>query len=342
MKNLFQTIKKSKVSSIYFGISIALLVLLTSAWIVDEKKNHARISELETESAKSCKLKIVRKNNQEGLAKPFIMSDMETESMCLSGIKQNAEICIDKSKENNTITNASIYMRSLQTGEWFTINDELGYQPGSLFKLPVLMTYMKLSESNPSLLSTQITFDNTKAMIPNQSFGVASKVKSGGTYSVQFLLEEMAINSDNNATFLLNSMLDKIALNKMLTDLEIPNTSMQDMNYTIKASDYSKFFRVLFNCTYLNEKNSNYVLNILTKSPFKSGITKNLPGDVKCSHKFGEYSNGNGVTQLHESGIVYILNHPYIITILSRGNDKMKLPNFISELSQSVYNNINS
>ena len=55
------------------------------------------------------------------------------------------------------------------------------------------------------------------------------------------------------------------------------------------------------------------------------------------SKPFGENNTADS-KQLHESGIIYLGTHPYLITIMTKGTDLNKLPDVISSLSKDVFN----
>jgi beta-lactamase class A len=337
MKNMINSLLQKKVSGLTLIITLFVFSVTTIAWIIDKKKDSKTINTLKENSTSACKLKTYRKPNGIQLTHPLIMNEMVFESKCMEHIKAAGENIIEKNKKNNIISDASVYFRNLESGECITINDDVKYNPGSLFKLPVLMTYLKLSETNTQLLNSSITYDAVMPNTPAQTFGEQSKIKFGGTYTIKMLLEEMAINSDNNATMLLNNFLDTKVLNQIFTDLEIEVPDMHNIKYAVSAKDYSKFLRVLYNSTYLNDENSEYALQILTKSPFKAGITKNLLSGTVCAHKFGEFGDAYGNVQLHESAIVYVNKQPYLLTIMSKGSDVKALPNFIASLATTLH-----
>jgi beta-lactamase class A len=57
-------------------------------------------------------------------------------------------------------------------------------------------------------------------------------------------------------------------------------------------------------------------------------------------HKFGEAGDANE-KQLHESAIIYLDNNPYLLTIMTKGNDMKKLPDVINQISALIYQNMN-
>ena len=140
----------------------------------------------------------------------------------------------------------------------------------------------------------------------------------------------------NFVTLLLNRELDISELNSLFSTLGIHEMNMLNTRYTITASDYSKFMRVLYNATYLNVKNSQYALTLLTNSTFNRGLTRELPKDLVVAHKFGENVSGD-IRQLHESGIVYTGSRTYLITVMTKGEKVADLAEVIRDISNNVY-----
>ena len=129
--------------------------------------------------------------------------------------------------------------------------------------------------------------------------------------------------------------------NKVYTDLgiNISNLNSRD-HFHLSARQYSVFFKILFNATYLNNEHSEFAASMLCESDFKDGLIKELPQNVKVAHKFGE-TGTQSMQELSESGIVYLKDKTYLITIMTRGREQQKLATVISEISKLVYNTIN-
>ena len=174
--------------------------------------------------------------------------------------------------------------------------------------------------------------------MPPQSYNT-TEIKPGKSYTVRELLYHTIVNSDNHSTYLLNANMNIPAFYKLFADLGFPTPNLSDNNYQITSADYSKFIRILFNSSYLSRKNSEYALDLLSKSTFNDGLSKYIPKEITVAHKFGEYGFPSTVfqKQLHESGIVYLNNYPYLITIFTGGNRLEDLPPVISTLSKTVY-----
>jgi beta-lactamase class A len=212
--------------------------------------------------------------------------------------------------------------------------------PASLMKVPFLITYLKMSEKNPSLLNEKYTFNNTYNSAKTQEI-LSKSIEPGKSYTVKELIQSMIQYSDNNATFLLAEHIDNDVLNAVFTDFGLQKPQMGSSNLFMSADEYSRFMRALINGTYLTKANSEMAIDILTQSVFDQGIQHDLPKSIAIAHKFGESGNEKE-QQLHESGIVYLENKPYLITVMTKGSNKLKLEEVIQKISYKVFNSMKS
>jgi beta-lactamase class A len=208
-------------------------------------------------------------------------------------------------------------------------------------KLPVLITYLKLSEMHPEILNKKLMITSMPKGFPLQSYN-SKQIEVGKQYTVKELLEYMISYSDNNATYLLNNNLDLQAFKKAFTDLHLIVPDLTDRMYTTTTKEYSTFFEVLYNAGYLSIENSELAMQLLSRCDFTKGFTAGLPAGVPVAHKFGEWSDSKTIHELHETGIIYINKKAYIFSVMTRGDDVMKLPKVISTLTKSVYDNLST
>lgn len=247
---------------------------------------------------------------------------------------------IDKAVSDNKVNLVSVYFRDLNNGTWFGINDSEKFFPASLMKLPILIYYLKQAEANPKILEEQIEYNKGDGSVP-QYFDTKSPVVIGKTYAVKNLLEQTIIKSDNNAALLLFQAAGKDKFIKFFKDfgLDIPIESSQDY---INVRTYGTFFRVLFNSSYLSNTYSESALKLLSEIDFKAGLNAKLPSSVVVSHKFGETENASkDIKQLHDCGIVYYPNKPYLICVMTRGKDFDLLASVIADVSKVTYDEVN-
>ncbi len=313
-----------------FSVVISLMASAgIYAWISRKDNTTVAINSVK----RNCEYNIKRISGLK-FVKPILWVDENCESDELAGTKIKLTEIIEKYKQTGEANTASVYLRV--NGKWTVINPDDKYDPGSLFKVPVLITILKMEEDRPGFLNMPVVYKNKVETGKNIAY--ASKtIQLGQTYTIRELLTYMIKYSDNAATILLENNMDNKILQKLFSDVgvEVPNIYADKYQFT--ASDYSLFMRVIFNAGYLTIKNSEFAAELLSECDFKEGIVKGIPAGTKIAHKFGE-SGDQTEKQLHESAVVYLDNGSgYLLTIMTRGKDMKKLSNLIGEISRAVY-----
>ena len=241
----------------------------------------------------------------------------------------------------------SVYIINYHTGQWVGVNENDKYDPASMLKVPLMIAYYQAAEKNPSILDQKISFNGDDQNI-GEYFKSSDDIKPGQAYSTNDLIQSMIINSDNTAAVLLTKNIDSNSLSDIYTDLGLP-VPVEGANVQyLSAKLYADFFRILYNATYLSRDYSQKALELLSNPDFPQGIRAGIPTGTIAAQKFGERSvyDGNNVLQsreLHDCGIVYKPDAPYLICIMSRSKTASfdTLAKNISDLSALVYKNIN-
>jgi beta-lactamase class A len=267
---------------------------------------------------------------------PIISVEPVNESEKFAIIKEEISSYILKEKQKDSLLSVSLYFREFSKGEWFSINQSGRYYPGSLVKTGVLMTYLIMAENDQNLLNKEVVYQGWKGFkFPDEHYQ-SDTVVEGQKYKIKQLLEYMIKYSDNRATLFLVNHMDTVIFKKEFTDLGIPVPHLTDFSFTLNVKEYSMILMALYNAGYLRKRASEDALSLLTESVFKDGLLKELPVSVVVAHKYGE--SGNGVIhELHESGIVYLQNKSYLITIMTRGTNWNVLSDAIGHISHLVY-----
>ena len=265
--------------------------------------------------------------------------DNTCQSERLSSLKYELSNLFKKYRESGVLSAASLYLKDYNSNGWIAINENETYSPGSLLKVPSLITLLKMSEKNPGFLNKKIVFNKHYDVQVNPQY-LSKSIKFGETYTVKELMSYMIKYSDNNATLLLNELTDVKMFKKLFTDFGLKEIDWNGADYLMTVTDYSEFLRALFNASYLNIENSDFALELLSKSDFKEGFSKGIPANVNMSEKFGESGNLD-MKELHETAIIFLANKPYIITIMTKGKELEKLPEVLKESSYLVYNHLN-
>ena len=277
-----------------------------------------------------CSYNIKRLHGYEYI-KPLEYAEPEHESALYNSFKTKVEALVAEKKKSGLLNNASVYLRDFKKGNWMSFQGKVPFHPGSLIKVPILISYLKFEEHQPGILNAPVTFEAGQ-YIPSQSYN-SKQIEVGKTYTIKQLLEYMIKYSDNNATFLLKKNLDVAQFKKTYDNVGLPVPNIMDVNYSLSAEDFSVFLKVLFNAGYLSIENSEYAIKLLTECDFKDGFVKGLPAGTPIAHKFGEWGDGGVNHELHESGIIYIDGEAYILTVMTSGKSIPELAKTIQELS---------
>ncbi len=257
---------------------------------------------------------------------------------------------IQEKKRNKDITSISVYFRDLNNGPWFGIDERLEFFPASLMKLPTSMNFFKLAEGRPSLLKERLVLKE-KIVFPNevQTIPPSEEIEIGKEYSIEGLIDRALIFSDNQAAGLLyNEALPTLEAKGYLTntnaglqnDLNVLETILGPNSTVMSVKNYAGLFRVLYNASFLNRELSEKVLRILSMVEYKDALVAGVPAGTVVAHKFGEAGQVGGERQLHDCGIVYYPNRPYILCIMTRGNKFEELPAMIRQISSEVYRHV--
>lgn len=247
-------------------------------------------------------------------------------------------------QEKNPDVTLALYVRSLNNGPWFGINEWIEFSPASLMKLPVFMTYLKWIEKNPAIVEQDII--PSKLELPyDPAYPPSSTVEIGKVYKPKELLESMIIKSDNVALQALLLALPETINNTVMSELWLHFPENWDVNDFMTIQQYASLFRILYNAAYLSRDSSEYALSVLAQSEFNDGIRQGIPKEIVIAHKFGERGyidekTKEEVKQLHDCGIVYYKAYPYLMCTMTRGNDFKKLSSIIGQTAKIVHEEI--
>lgn len=202
----------------------------------------------------------------------------------------------------------AIYFEYLNTGANISINDQVRIYPASLVKVPLAMAVMKKVEKGEWRLQNEMV---VTAEDRDYAWGDVHKNPIGTTLTVEKLLEEMLISSDNTAYRILYRNLNIDELQNVLMSLGIEDLFSEEGK--ISAKEYSRIFRALYVSSYLTRESSQIILDILTRSSYDEYLGQGIPAEIPFAHKIGE-NEDQGVVL--DSGILYLENRPYLMTVM--------------------------
>ena len=257
----------------------------------------------------------------------------------LATLREKSKALMDKAQKAGDIIYASIYFRDLSNGPWFGLNEADEFFPASLLKLPLAMSFYGKAEDDPAILSKEITYRPDPSTAEQvQPFGPVRNVEAGKKYTIQALLDIMLQESSNESAVALAEIAGQEQITSVYRDLGLtPPVFGQD--YKIDTHKYASFFRILYNATYIDRSSSEKILQSLTETSFKDGLVAGVPQGITLAHKFGsrQVDIKPNTVQLHDCGIIYVPNKPYILCVMTQGSDFTQLADFIKQESALVY-----
>lgn len=246
---------------------------------------------------------------------------------------------VESLEETYNVNSISMYYRDLNDGPWIGINEDEIFSPASLLKTPVAMALFKYAEDNPDILNKKvlITEDDSNAQF-NQNIIFPGALEKGKEYSMLEAVESMIIRSDNIAVSVILKNIPESYIDGVFKSIGVPYKDVRN-EVNLRVKDSAAFFRVLFNSSYLSREMSEKLLQMLSKSLYTGGLSSYTGEGVVVSHKFGERVIGS-VYQLHDCGIVYYPNNPYLLCIMTKGDNFLKLQGVLKNLSKFVYQEV--
>lgn len=246
------------------------------------------------------------------------------------------------------VKNVSVYFRDLRGGPIMGINENAFFAPASLLKLPLVITLFSLDEESHGLLQKKVAYSNTILDTygsPRQLEVSETDLKEGGVYTLEYLAEHVLRYSDNSSYYALVDYLNNHVpegTRKILnTWQEIgvidPRSPEEE---TVSVRGYSTLYRVLYNASYLSVENSEKILDWLSEAEYSKGLRSGVPQDLDVAHKFGERLSLQGLKQLHDCGIVYFPENPYLLCVMTQGQDTDELSEVIETISTMIYTEV--
>lgn len=209
--------------------------------------------------------------------------------------------------EKEELSYTSLYFEYLNTGANISINQDVRILPASLIKVPLAMAVMKKIEKGDWKLYNELIL--TKEDRDNEWWDVYKR-PIGTPISIQDLIEEMLLNSDNTAYRILYRNLSMDEVRDVFVALGLDD--FFDQEWKITAKEYTRLLRSLYTANYLNLDHSQFLLEVLSRTTYDEYLGQGVPEDAIFSHKIGENTQK---TVILDAGLVYIGDRVYLISM---------------------------
>lgn len=220
----------------------------------------------------------------------------------------------------------SVYFEFLNTGANIRVNDT-PFFPGSLMKIPVAMAVMKKIESGGWSMNDQLVLTDADK---NPAYGDLYKLPSATVFTIQELLKELLVQSDDTARAIFVRNLGEQNIENVLDYLGLQDVFNNNLQVT--AQRYSNFWRALYNASYLTAQGSQTLLQIMDLPHDQKLLRQGMPGTVGFAHKIGVYGN-----IYSDSGIIYAPNRPYILTVMVQSSSTDEVYEVMKNISRDAY-----
>lgn len=210
--------------------------------------------------------------------------------------------------------NVSVYYKNLTGGETITRDPDKKYYMASLYKV-ILVLYM---------------LDEIKS-------GNASLTDRVGTSSatLDVAIDKIITESNNEyAQTLAEQYGWKNIEKKMKPKLGIDFSFNDDLQISVR--DMGRLFEEIAYSLTLSDKDSSYILKLLSNQVKTSKLPKYLPESIYAHNKTGEFEDYS-----HDAGIFYTPRANYILIFMSKSENPKATDEIMANMSKEIYEILN-
>jgi beta-lactamase class A len=218
--------------------------------------------------------------------------------------------------------NYSFYFEEINSGYLYGMNENKEMLSAGCIKLPLALALLKSSENGKIDLQSKVTIEAEDKT--HGSNGIIHEF-SGKEYSIFDLLLAMLLQSDNTAANKIISILSLDTIDELFENMGLKNTKLKRITTDIKLEnnelenitssfDLSKCFKMLYLKQYLNEENSNLLINILKKQQVKNKIPFYFPRPIQESIA---NKGGSLETVENDATIIMIPKGNFLFTVMA-------------------------
>ena len=233
-----------------------------------------------------------------------------------------------------------IAVEDLATGLTTGVDGGADLPAASTIKIPVMVEVFKQLEAGRIALTTPVRLQQRDR---DWGWGDLADAPGGTIRNVKELLWLMITQSDNTATNMLIRTVGRGAINATMAGLGLHRTHLaadirsesESIRYGLRTSpsDMVALLDKIARDRCVDEWSSREMLAILAGQTHNGLLPMPLPKDVRIAHKTGSLHD-----TLNDVGIVYELNEPYVIAVMTTQLPELGLGRaFIHRVSRAAY-----
>ncbi len=183
----------------------------------------------------------------------------------------------------------SFYFEEINSGYLYGMNENKEMLSAGCIKLPLAMVLLKEVQNGAIDLQSKIRIE-----VGDKTHGLNGIIHelSAKEYSLFDLLIAMLMQSDNTAANKIIEILTMELIGESFKEMGLKNTKLKritsdvklesdELENTSSSFDLSKCYKLLYLKQYLNEENSNMLINILKKQQVTNKIPFYVPRNVQ-------------------------------------------------------------
>ena len=215
----------------------------------------------------------------------------------------------------------AFFFEDLESGFSFGYNENVQMTSAGCMKLPIAVSVIKYVENEKGSFLDKIKIEEEDKVYGTGILHEFDNME----YTIFELLVAMLIQSDNTAA---NKLIDIVGIDTINEDLEaqgLKNTKLNRKTSDERAANSKKLkrsmellkiWRHLYNSSYLNEKNSTMLMDILQRQQMKNKLALYIPDDLKyeISSKTGDKANVE-----NDTALIHLPKGSFTFTVLSMG-----------------------
>lgn len=209
--------------------------------------------------------------------------------------------------EKEWLDSTSLYFEYINTGANISINPDVRILPASLIKVPLAMAVMKKIERGDWELYNELIMMKEDR---DTEWGDVYKHPIGTPITVQNLIEEMLLHSDNTAYRILYRNLSLDEVKDVFSALGLDD--FFDQEWKVTAKEYTRLIRSLYTANYLTPEHSQFLLDVLSRTDYDDYLWQGILDEAWFAHKIWE---NESKTVILDAGLVYIRNRVYLISM---------------------------
>ncbi len=209
--------------------------------------------------------------------------------------------------EKEWLDSTSLYFEYVNTGANISINPDVRILPASLIKVPLAMAVMKKIERGDWKLYNELVMMKEDR---DTEWWDVYKHPIGTPITIQSLIEEMLLHSDNTAYRILYRNLSLDEVKDVFSALGLDD--FFDQEWKVTAKEYTRLIRSLYTSNYLSPEHSHFLLDVLSRTDYDDYLWQGIPDEVRFAHKIWE---NESKTVILDAWLVYVWNRVYLLSM---------------------------